>query len=181
MDAKDIEHYLSLVGTELQAMNVQEPIELLLIGGGYMLTQVRNRTATGDVDAMFMGSHVYSDSEVYRLFQAAVHFVANDEALEPSWLSTDVGDFLRTAGPLPKVTLWRKFGPLHVFIPPKQFILAHKLLAGREKDRDDVDALCHQLGINTRKKAQEILDIHIRKDIQDNSNVTAILDDFFGQ
>jgi hypothetical protein len=30
MDTKDIERYLSLVGAELQAMNVQEPIQLLL-------------------------------------------------------------------------------------------------------------------------------------------------------
>jgi len=180
MDAKDIERYLSLVGAELQAMSVQEYIQLLLIGGGYMLTQVRNRTVTGDIDAMFMDTHVYSDSEVYRLFQAAVQFVANDEALEPSWLSTDVGDFLRIAGPFPSITLWKKFGPLHMYIPPKQFILAHKLLAGREKDRDDIDALCHQLGINTRKKAQEILDTYIKKDIQNNSEVAATLDDFFG-
>src|SRR5947207_3296815 len=115
MDAKDIERYLSLVGAELQAMNVQEPIQLLLIGGGYMLTQVRNRTVTGDIDAMFMDTHVYSDSEVYRLFQAAVQFVANDEALEPSWLSTDVGDFLRVAGPFPEATLWKKYGPLDVY------------------------------------------------------------------
>ena len=51
MDAKDIERYLSLVGAELQAMKVQRPIQLLLIGGGYMLTQVCNRTVTGDIDA----------------------------------------------------------------------------------------------------------------------------------
>ncbi|HEX4208508.1 MAG TPA: hypothetical protein VHZ51_30735 [Ktedonobacteraceae bacterium] len=40
MDAKDIERYLSLLGEELQAIGVQEPIQLLLVGGGYMLTQV---------------------------------------------------------------------------------------------------------------------------------------------
>ncbi len=33
MDAKDIERYLFLVGAELQAMNVQEPIQLLLRKG----------------------------------------------------------------------------------------------------------------------------------------------------
>lgn len=40
MDANDIERYLLLVGEELKAMNVEEPIQLLMIGGGYMLTQV---------------------------------------------------------------------------------------------------------------------------------------------
>jgi hypothetical protein len=46
MDAEDIERYLSLVGAELQAMNMQEPIQLLLIGGGYMLTQIHNRAVS---------------------------------------------------------------------------------------------------------------------------------------
>jgi len=90
MDAKDIQRYLSLVGKELQAMGVQEPVQLLLIGGGYMLTQVQNRTVTGDVDAVWVYPEVYADSEVYRLFRAAVELVADDEGLEPSWLNTAV-------------------------------------------------------------------------------------------
>ena len=63
----------------------------------------------------------------------------------------------------------------------EEFILAHKLVAGREKDLDDIDALCRQLGIKNRKKAQKILDTYIYQDIQDNSDVMAILDDFFSQ
>jgi len=33
MNAQDIQRYFSLVGQELQAMGVGEPIRLLLIGG----------------------------------------------------------------------------------------------------------------------------------------------------
>ncbi len=61
---------------------------------------------------MWMHPEIYSDSEVYRLFQATVRFVATDENLESSWLSTNVGDFLHVSGPLPKVKLWKKFGPV---------------------------------------------------------------------
>ena len=175
MNAKDIERYLSLVGKELRAMNVQEPIQLLLIGGGYMLTQVQNRTVTGDVDAMWVSPEIYSDSELYRLFRAAVQFVADDEELEPTWLNIDVSDFIRAAGPLPRVRLWKKFGSVHVFLPPKDFILAHKLLAAREKDMADIRALCAHLGVDTRKKAQKIVNKHIRQEIQDNHRVAITL------
>lgn len=41
MNAKDIERYFTLVGRELENMGMQEPIQLLMIGDGYMLTQVR--------------------------------------------------------------------------------------------------------------------------------------------
>lgn len=38
MDATDIERYISLLGEELQGVGIKEPIQLLLIGGRYMLT-----------------------------------------------------------------------------------------------------------------------------------------------
>jgi hypothetical protein len=180
MDARDIERYLALVGEELEAMNVQEPIQLLLIGGGYMLTQIGNRTATGDIDAVWVRPEVYSGSEVYRLFRGAVQFVAGDEDLAPSWLNTDVGDFIRAAGSLPKMKLWKKFGMVHVYLPPKDFILAHKLVAARRKDRDDISSLCAQLRVHTRKKAQKVIDKYISRDIQENNHVAEKLERLFG-
>lgn len=181
MQAKDIERYFSLIGKELQGMNVQEPIQLLLIGGGYMLTQVGNRTVTGDIDVVWVYPEVYSDSEIYRRFETAIQRVAADEGLQPSWLNTGVSDFMRVAGSLPKMKLWRKFGAVHVYLPPKDFILAHKLVAGRRKDQDDIEVLCSQLGIDTRKKAQSILNKYISQEIQDNHRVAAKLDMFFRQ
>lgn len=179
MNAKDIQRYLSLVGKELQAMDVEEPIQLLLIGGGYMLTQVRNRTVTGDIDAVWVSPEVYADSEIYRIFKAAVQLVADDEELEPAWLNTDVSDFVFAAGPLPKMKLWKRFEVLHVYLPPKDFMLAHKLIAAREKDEEDIQALCFQLGIDTRKKAQTVLDKYISREIQENHHAAEKLDMFF--
>jgi hypothetical protein len=179
MNARDIEHYLLLVGKELQAMGVNEPIQLLLIGGGYMLTQIHNRAATGDIDTVWLYPEMYSGSEVYRLFMAAVQFIADDEGLDASWLNIDVGDFVLIAGPLPKMKLWRRFGVLHVYLPPKDFILAHKLIASRKKDIGDIEILLHQLKINTRKKAQKVLDKYISRELQENERVDVKLDRFF--
>src|SRR5438046_450453 len=128
----------------------------------------------------WMHPEMHSDSEIYRLFKAAVGFVAHDEGLEPSWLSIDVGDFIRAAGPLPKIQLWKRFEVLHIYLPPKDFILAHKLAASREKDMGDIAALCVQLRVKTRKKAQKIIDRYISRDVQTDKRVAEKLDILFG-
>ncbi|HEX4203137.1 MAG TPA: hypothetical protein VHZ51_02845 [Ktedonobacteraceae bacterium] len=179
MNANDIERYLSLLGEELQAIGVQEPIQLLLVGGGYMLTQIGNRSLTGDIDALWLYPEDYSSSELYRLFEGAVGFVASDEHLDAGWLNTHIGDFMRSAGPLPKMKLWKKFDVVHVYLPPRDFILAYKLLASRRKDRGDIAALCTQLRINTRNKAQKVLDKYIRREVQEINDVPAKLGDIF--
>lgn len=177
MNAQEIIHNLQLLGEELAAMQIQEPVELQLIGGGFMLTQIRNRVATRDIDVMVLHPDAYSES--YRIFKGAARFVAQDEDLDPAWLSTNIGDFLRIAGPLPKLKLWKKFGPLHIYIPPKDFILALKLVAGREKDTPDIEALLHRLRIHKRTQAQKILDRYIYPNIQSDYDVATTLDDFF--
>jgi hypothetical protein len=173
MNAQEIIRNLQLLGEELEAMQVQEPVELLLIGGGFMLTQIKNRTFTGDIDVMVIRPDAYS--ELYRIFKEAARFVAHDEGLDSTWLSTNIGDFLRIAGPLPKLKLWRKFGPLHLYLPPKDFILAHKFVAGRPKDMDDIHALCCLLRVTDRGEAQKILDKYISQEIQSHYHVETTL------
>jgi|SRR5579859_6230192 len=181
MNAKEITRYLFLVGQELEAANVQEPIELLLIGGGYMLTQIRgSRKATGDVDAVWV-QEVYSDSDIYWNLQEAILAVANTERLDLRWMNMDGSGFVHQAGPLPKMKLWKQFGPMFIYLPPKDFILAHKLVAGRKKDRADIEFLCAQLRINTRKKAQKVLDKYIGRYYQDTGHAAETLDAIFGQ
>lgn len=179
MNASDIERYLLLVGEELAGMHVSEPIQLLLIGGGYMLTQVRNRPATSDIDTVWLHPEIYSDSEIYRLFKAAVQFVADDENLDANWLNIDVGGFIRAAGPMPKIELWKGFGVVHVYIPPNDFILALKLTSAREKDQNDIESLCRVLDVSTRKKAQMVLDKYIKQEFQANNHVASKLDALF--
>ena len=179
MDARDIERYLTLVGEELKAMNVPEPIQLLLIGGGYMLTQIQNRTVTGDIDAVWVYPAFYADSEVYWLFEAAIQAVGDHENLAPSWLNVTGSDFVREAG-LPKMKRWKRFGLIHMYLPPKDFILAHKFVASRRKDMVDIDALCAQLHVNTRDKAQRIVDKYISQELQRMIHVAEKLDEYFG-
>jgi hypothetical protein len=76
--------------------------------------------------------------------------------------------------------LWRTYGPLEVYIPPSDYILALKLLAGRTKDQDDIEALCQQLGIRTRQQGQQIVDRYIPdKQVQQLNKLDKKLDTMF--
>src|SRR5712692_5335075 len=55
---------------------------------------------------------------------------------------------------------------VHVYAPPKQYMLALKILAGREKDMADCRMLLPQTHIRTRKQAQRVLDRYILPDAQ---------------
>lgn len=74
-------------------------------------------------------------------------------------------------------TIWTLLGGLY---PAKEFILAHKLVAGRRKDREDIKALMLSLYVTTREQAQKIVDKYItNKDIQESEGVQETLDDLF--
>lgn len=175
MNAKDIVYYLTLLGIELEMRGLQEPIELLLIGGGFMLTQVKNRVVTGDIDAVWVLPDFFADSEVYRLFEAAVREIGEHENLGLDWLNVAGTDFVHETG-IPDMKLWKKFRSVHIYLPPKDFILAHKLLAGREKDMADINALCAKLRVKTREKAQKVIDKYFSRDVQRISHAAEKLD-----
>jgi len=35
---------------------------------------------------------------------------------------------------VPDGKLWKRFGPLHIYVPTSEYILALKIVAGRQKD-----------------------------------------------
>ncbi len=55
-----------------------------------------------------------------------------------------------------------------------------KLVSARKKDTADIQALCALLGINTRKKAQKVVDKYVSQDIQENHRVAMKLAILFG-
>ena len=60
------------------------------------------------------------------------------------------------------------------------FILAHKILASRQKDEDDIEALCDRLGVTTKRKAQAIVNKYINKDTRRYHQVPQKLKKLFG-
>lgn len=180
MQAQEIETYLAELGQELQNLGVQRPIRILLVGGAFMLTQVRNRFTTDDVDVLLKDIEDSKTSVLYQIFRAAVRAVTSRNKIPSTWINDVIGDFLRDIGTAPEGTLWHTYTMLEVYIPPSEYILALKLLAGRQKDRDDIHALCQQLQIRTRKQAQGLVDRYIpNKQVQQLNNLDDTLTDFF--
>lgn len=181
MQADDIIFYLSKLGDELEELGISrsDPVELEMIGGGFMLTQVRNRRSTEDVDVLVINPDALADPERYRIFKHAVRFVAYDYKLSEKWLSDNIGDFMQTIGIVPGGKLWKQFGSLRIYIPPADYILALKLVAGRQKDEGNIIALLRRLRIKSYEKAQRILDKCITRDMQDFHDVQNTLDRFF--
>lgn len=66
-----------------------------------------------------------------------------------------------------------------MYLPPKDYILAYKLMAGRPKDRRDIEVLCAQLGIDDRDKAQKLVDKYIGQWVQEPYDIDAKLGNIF--
>jgi hypothetical protein len=180
MHAQEIENYLAELGQELQNLGLQHPIRILLVGGAFMLTQIQNRASTNDVDVLLKDGEDSTTSPRYQTFRAAVRAVARKRTLPSNWLNDIMGDFLRDTGTAPDGTLWRTYTMLEVYIPPREYVLALKVFAGRPKDRDDIDSLCQQLQIRTREQAQQIVDRYIpNKQVQQLNHLDETLDELF--
>ena len=80
---------------------------------------------------------------------------------------------------LGSLKLWREYPHLQIYVPDAECILVLKLLAGREKDEDDILALCEMLGVQTREQAQELVDRYADKAWQVECVLEKTLDDLF--
>ncbi len=180
MQALEIEVCLAALGQELQELGVEEPVRILMIGGAFMLTQVRNRSTTDDVDMLLKDVDDPTISPLYQTFKKAVQAVASRNQLSITWINDVIADFIRNLGTVPEGVLWRTYGMLEVYIPPGEYILALKLLAGRQKDREDIRALCQQLNVWTREQAQQVVDRYIpEKEVQQLSGLDDTISDIF--
>ena len=70
---------------------------------------------------------------------------------------------------IPHGKLWKRYGPLHIYIPPKEYMLALKIMAGRDKDLADCAILLPQTTIKTRQQAQQLLDRYILPEAQEKN------------
>jgi|SRR5579875_3737944 len=179
MQRQEIEQYLAELGQTLEQQGVQQPVRILLIGGAYMLTQFHNRANTNDIDILLEDVD-NPTAPLYQAFRTAARIVAQKHKLSMSWINDVIGDFVRDVSIIPQGTLWRRFAALEVYIPPSEYILALKLLAGRQKDSPDIGVLCQQLHIQTRSQAQQLVDRYIPdRQVQQMNDLDDTLDDIF--
>jgi len=135
-----------MVGEELASMGTHG--KMLLLGGAVMMLKVGNRNMTEDVDAAF--------EENAQAIRTAVRSVAAREDLDDDWLNDGAKGFLYSK---PETVLFGNYAGLEVYIPTLDYLLAMKIVAGRDRDIGDASALITHLGLQS---PQEVLDILIK-------------------
>ena len=183
MKAKDIEHNLELLGQELAIRGILDPIRVLLVGGAYMLTQLKVRRTTDDVDVYPLDEQWQPKTggiPLPQILQEVADEIEVRYHLPEHWFNSKIAGFLSGAAEMPDIVLWRSFGPLEVYLPPNEYILALKLLANRVKDLQDIRTLFRKLRIRTRQQAQQLIDFYISdKEVQFFCGVHLHLNDHF--
>lgn len=132
---KDADHYLYEVAKEYKKQNRANPhAELILVGGGAILLGYNFRDATEDFDVIARGSS--------SLLKEIANKVGDKNDLTNGWLNND---FSKTESYSKELILHSKFyktfcNCLEVRIVPDEYLIAMKLISGREykHDRSDI-------------------------------------------
>jgi hypothetical protein len=105
---------------------------------------------TDDVDVFWVEEG--EDFQKARLaVRDGVQAIASKYALPPHWFTYLTQMLIYDTMIMPRGKLWKRYEPLHVYVPPTAFMFALKILAGREKDIADCRILLPQTRIRTRK------------------------------
>jgi hypothetical protein len=143
MQSQEIEQYLAELGTALKNQGIKKPVRMLLIGGAYMMLIANAPRTTDDIDIFWVeeGEDFQKDRLALR---DGVQTIANRYTLPPNWFNYLTQMLIYDKIILPRGTLWKRYGPLYVYAPPKEYILALKIIAGRDKDITDCRILLQQ-------------------------------------
>jgi hypothetical protein len=177
MESQEVEHYLQELSDELELRKIKKPVRLVVVGGVYMMLVTQTRASTKDVDIIPLDfPDTAQPNQATKIFRSAVNAVAKKYHMRRDWMNDVVASFVPDLG---AVTLWRAYGNLQIYVPQAEYILALKLLAGREKDEDDIVALCERLCIETREQAQELVDRFANQQWQQECMLQQTLDAIF--
>lgn len=181
MEAGDIERYLADLGIELKNRGVKKPVRVLLIGGAYMLLLANAPRSTKDIDIFWLDEDGLQ--RAYAPLRESVQVIKQKYDLDADWLNYLAQMLMYDEVLVPVGKLWKRFGPLHIYAPSAEYILALKITAGRQKDLEDCAILLAKTTIRTRQQAQRILDRYILPDGQQRNaeRIENALDQLFGR
>jgi hypothetical protein len=177
LSTQEIDLYFQTLNEELEKYPIAKPVRLVVVGGAFMISFIKNRTATKDVDIIPLSfPDTMKQDQTTKAFRSASNAVAKKHGIRRDWINDVVAAFAPEVGP---VTLWHDYANLQVYVPAPEYILVLKLLAGRDRDEDDIQALCTLLNVQSRERAQELVDRYTSPQWQLECNLNATLDALF--
>lgn len=149
--AKDIARFLQLLNDRLKHQGVSG--EICLYGGAALILAWQVRTATRDIDAVFVPPDV---------IRSAAAFVAREYDLPEGWLNDGVKGFLSARGERETPRPVMELSHLTVNVPAARYLLAMKVLAARtgesQEDAGDARFLIGKLKLKSAREVFEILE-----------------------
>ena len=124
-----------------------------------MLLLENSPRATNDIDIFWLEEEAFRQTRI--ILSESVLAITRRYTLRPDWYNYLSQILLQNDIIIPDGKLWKRFGPLHIYIPPKEYMLALKIMAGRDKDLADCAILLPQTNIQTHQQAQQLLDRYI--------------------
>jgi hypothetical protein len=181
MEAEDIERYLAELGAELKNQGLKKPVRILLIGGAYMLLFANAPRPTKDIDIFWLDEDGFQ--RAYTPLRESVQVIKQKHDLDADWFNYLAQMLMYDEVIVPDGKLWKRFGPLHVYAPTREYMLALKITAGRQKDLDDCAILLPNTQIRTREQAQDVVNRYILPGGQQKNaeNIDNALNRLFGR
>ena len=124
-----------------------------------MLLLANAPRSTKDIDIFWLDEDGLQ--RAYAPLRESVQTIKQRHHLDGDWLNYLAQMLMYDEVAVPAGKLWKRFGPLHVYAPAGEYILALKITAGRQKDLDDCAILLPKTKIRTHKQAQQVLDRYI--------------------
>lgn len=124
--------------------------DIVIADGAWMALVLGSRDVTKDIDA-------YLSAPTEPIRQAVLR-VASELDLPQDWLNDGVKGFFYGT---PPQSLWREYPALRVYAVTVDYMLAMKVLAARNDDREDTKALLQSLSITTVTEALDIVERYI--------------------
>ena len=131
MEAEDIERYLAELGAELKSRGLKKPVRILLIGGAYMVLLANALRSTKDIDIFWLDENGFQ--QAYAPLRESVQVIKQKHDLDADWLNYLAQMLMFDEVIVPEGKLWKRFGPLHVYAPTSEYILALKNHRGTPK------------------------------------------------
>ncbi len=91
-----------------------------------LLLENASRT-TNDIDIFWLEEEAFRQTRI--ILSESVLAITRRYTLRPDWFNFLTQILLQNDVIIPHGKLWKRYGPLHIYIPPKEYMLALKIMA----------------------------------------------------
>lgn len=142
LGAEDIRELLADLGSRLEGEGINAAV--YVVGGSAIALTFAGRRLTHDIDAI-----VQPRDEV----MAIARQMASERGLAEDWLNSSAAAWIPAQDPTADV---EHVGGLAIRVAPAEHLLAMKLVAGRDRDLDDIRLLAEHLGVRSPEQAADV-------------------------